>query len=53
MNTELLNQTISKLSKKQLAEIFPPILGMAETKSSPLLITKTKRLLTITMRFLK
>lgn len=25
MNTELLNQTISKLSKEQLAEIFPPI----------------------------
>jgi len=25
MNTELLNQTISKLSKKELSEIFPPI----------------------------
>ena len=25
MNTELLNKTISKLSKKELSEIFPPI----------------------------
>ena len=25
MNTELLNKTISKLSKKELQEIFPPI----------------------------